>query len=439
MMRSRFAVALLIAIPFLANSQGILTLEDAIRIGLEKSYSIQIAQNNLEIASNNNTFGNAGFLPRVDLGINQINSFQSWYRENVDETTTTESGYPTYTLGSGVQLSWTAFDGFAMFIRKEKFALYQQQSDLYLRMAIENTIADIAYTYYSIALNEKLALTYENQMDLSRQRLNIAREKSKIGVGFELQVLQSEVDFRADSARYISQRSHLVNLKADLNRLLTREPNIDFDVNLIIPVPSSSNIGDVFFRVKELNPTLINARLQTQLGELELNEARSSRYPVVNLTGAYNFSNVGTPQSQQVLLNRTYGPTLGIGATISLFNGFNANRRIANARIYAENQVLNLEDLSLRINNTAFKLVNNLNQAIELVKVEEKSVVLAQRNAEAAWETYQLGAISDLELRESQNKFLDAQTRLISAQMNAQVAEIEILAITGDMSGFLNK
>ena len=109
------------------------------------------------------------------------------------------------------------------------------------------------------------------------------------------------------------------------------------------------------------------------------------------------------------------------------------------SRIYAENQVLNLEDLSLRINNTAFKLVNNLNQAIELVKVEEKSVVLAQRNAEAAWETYQLGAISDLELRESQNKFLDAQTRLISAQMNAQVAEIEILAITGDMSGFLNK
>jgi outer membrane protein TolC len=91
----------------------------------------------------------------------------------------------------------------------------------------------------------------------------------------------------------------------------------------------------------------------------------------------------------------------------------------------------------LRLHSTAFKLVNELNQAIELVEIEEKSVSLAQRNVDASWEKYRLGAISDLELRESQNKLLDAQTRLISAQMNAQAAEIEIRSLTGDMSGFL--
>ena len=82
-------------------------------------------------------------------------------------------------------------------------------------------------------------------------------------------------------------------------------------------------------------------------------------------------------------------------------------------------------------------MVNELNQAIELVRVEEKSASLALQNTEAAWERYRLGAISDLELRESQIKLLDAQTRLLQAQMNAQAAEIEIRSLTGEMEIYL--
>jgi outer membrane protein TolC len=130
---------------------------------------------------------------------------------------------------------------------------------------------------------------------------------------------------------------------------------------------------------------------------------------------------------------------LGIGASINIFNGFNTTRRIKNAKLVATNYVLNQDELTLKLQSTAFKLVNNLNQAIELVKVEEKSVLLAQRNAEASWEKYRLGAISDIELRESQNKQLDAQTRLISAQLNAQIAEIDIRSLTGDMSSLMEK
>ncbi len=275
-------------------------------------------------------------------------------------------------------------------------------------------------------------------MELSRQRLKIAREKSLIGVGYELQELQSEVDFRADSAQYLRQSSYLINLKAELNRLLVREPNFGFSVNTDIPVPSVAACSDVFLKISEFNPSLLIARLQSSISELEVNEAISSRYPTVNLTGAYNFSHTGTPDGSTRLYT-AHGPTLGIGASISLFNGFNTTRRINNARIVAENQRLNEKDLTLRLQSTAFKLVNNLNQAIELVKVEEKSVLLAQRNSEASWEKYRLGAISDLELRESQKKFLDAQTRLISAQMNAQAAEIDILSLTGEMGEFISK
>jgi outer membrane protein len=437
-MMNRFKIAtLLLLLPLMGFGQAVLTLEDAIRIGLENSYSIQIAQNNLQISKNNNTLGNAGFLPRVDATAGQNNNFQNRYFESSNETVTKESGYPTYSLNSAVLLNWTIFDGFGMFVRKEKLGVYEQQSELFLRMAIENTVADIAYTYYNIALNENLLETYQEQMDLSRQRLKIAREKSLIGVGYELQELQSEVDFRADSARYIRQGSHLINLKAELNRLLARQPNVDFLVNTTIPVPEAAKTSDIFLMVKEFNLTILNARLQNKIGEYEVDEAKSSRFPTVNLSSAYSLSSVGTPNSQNTVYSRLHGPSLGIGASISLFNGYNAKRRIENTKILSQNYQLNEEELMLRLQSSAFKMVNNLNQAIELVLVEEKSVRLAQRNAEAAWEKYRLGAISDIELRENQNKLLDAQTRLISSQMSAQAAEIEIRFLTGEMEKFL--
>jgi len=436
MRRSNFFIFLFGLFPFLAVSQESLTLEDAIRIGLGNSYSIKISKNNIQIAQNNNTLGNAGFLPRVDVSGSQTGNIQERYQENSDGTNSTVTGFPTNTTSAGALLSWTVFDGMSMFLQREKLEIYSQQSVLSLRIAVENTVADIAYTYYNIALNEKLYNSLKDQMALSRQRLRIAHEKSKIGVGNELQELQSEVDYRADSARYLQQKSYLVNLKAELNRLLTREANVQFSVYTSIPVPQVGDVSEILQEVLDSNPQIAYERLQNRLGELDYNQAKSPRFPRVNVSGAYNFSNVVTPDAQQQVY-RTLGPAFGVNASIALFDGFNTSRKIRNAQILVENQRLSYDELILNLQSNAFKLVNNLNQAIELVKVEEKSVELAQRNTDTAWEKYRLGAISDIELRESQNKLLDAQTRLISAQLNAQAAEIEINLLTGEMNGYI--
>jgi outer membrane protein len=48
-----------------------LTLDEAIQIALEKNYDIQIAKNEMAIASNNNRAGNAGMLPSLDANFKQ--------------------------------------------------------------------------------------------------------------------------------------------------------------------------------------------------------------------------------------------------------------------------------------------------------------------------------------------------------------------------------
>ena len=55
-----------ITIGFESNAQKLLNLEESIQIGLQNQYSIKIAKKRELQASNDNTPGNAGFLPTIN-------------------------------------------------------------------------------------------------------------------------------------------------------------------------------------------------------------------------------------------------------------------------------------------------------------------------------------------------------------------------------------
>ncbi len=424
-------------IPFVSKGQELLTLEKAIKIGLDNSYSIKIARNNAEIAKINNTIGNAGFLPKADLSANQSVISQNRHFEMSDNTNLDEKNYGTNALSAVLQLNWTVFDGFSMFARADKLKMLEQQGEMKLKMEIENLVSNIVETYFLIAQNEKLYKWYLNQLELSRERLNISREKVEIGVNSGLQQLQAEVDYRTDSSQMLMQRNRVSALKSNLNRLLNRDPEVIFSVSSNFPIPSEKNLNSVFERLSEQNYNILIAKMEHQITQYELKEAKSLRYPTVYISGAYNFSNTSTPKGTTEL-SRIFGPQVGIGASLTLFNGFNNSRKIDIARIVSENQRLVVEDLTSNLRHVAFNLVNELSRSIELVNVEEKLVELAERNVSIGMEKFKLGAISDFELREIQNKLTEAQNRYINALTSAQQFEIEILTLTSELDKYMH-
>ena len=73
-----------------ASGQDVIyNLNECIRIGLERNFSLLIARNSETIAKNNYTIGNAGFLPTLDLtgrhngSVNDIErNFSGWNSDN---------------------------------------------------------------------------------------------------------------------------------------------------------------------------------------------------------------------------------------------------------------------------------------------------------------------------------------------------------------------
>ena len=56
-----------LAVSINSNAQVIYDLNDCITVGLEKNYSLLISKNSEEVAKNNFTIGNAGFLPSIEV------------------------------------------------------------------------------------------------------------------------------------------------------------------------------------------------------------------------------------------------------------------------------------------------------------------------------------------------------------------------------------
>src|SRR5690606_4477603 len=75
---------LLLMLPAVAHAQDVLTLEEAIGQALEQNYAVRTARNAAEIAANDATLGNAGFLPTVSLNAGYNGSLSNTRQEFVN-------------------------------------------------------------------------------------------------------------------------------------------------------------------------------------------------------------------------------------------------------------------------------------------------------------------------------------------------------------------
>lgn len=409
-----------------------LKLSEAIRIGLENNFSLRIARNDEQVARNNSTLGNAGFLPKVDLSTSASGYSYNVRQELANGSINEYERYPSSTVSGGIQLTWTLFDGFAMFANRNRLASLEELNSITYQLKVEDVVSAIIVNYYTLSAEKQLLNIYKEIMKLSADRLKIAREKAVIGTSYQLAVMQAEVDYRTDSAQVLRQENRLKDISVSINKLLGRDPTIRFEVEKNIPGVKLYDLSTVSEALRTTNKELLISKLNVRLKEIALQESQAGRYPRVTLSSAYAFSQTSTPEGSAVL-NRNIGPSYGLTMGIPIFNGFNTNRNISNAKIYLENQQLNYQAQEMNLIAEAVKLTNSLTLANNLVEIERKSALLAKQNSDISIEKYRVGLISDLELRDAQIRYLNAEFRYQSALIQAKSAEIAIQVLMGNL------
>jgi outer membrane protein TolC len=429
MMSVRFLTLFLF--PFALFGQEVIRLEDAIRIGLENNYSIKIADNDRSVLENNVTPGNAGFLPLLDVAASQSFGRQDFEQVLASGATREGDDAKTSNLNANAVLNWTLFDGTGMFIAWERLRETREQGDYNFKVTVQNYVAQLTVSFYNVVAELVTLNALRDNIDFSKRRLDIAQNKYEVGRSAKSEYLQARVDFNTDSSAIMRQEQQLKTAKINLNRLLSRDPATEFEIDFRFEVAPMMSLEDLRNSAVLQNPELLAAQRSKNLAYLSVREIQSERWPTLGVNLGYTYGN----STSQTFFLENQSQTLSYGATarLNLFNGFNLNRRIRNAKLDAESADLSYRDQRLQLEadlETAYGVYLN---SLRVLELETQNLEVAKENSRIALDRYQLGNISFLEVRQAQNNEVQAEIRSLNARYAIKLAELELTRLSGNL------
>lgn len=413
-------------------AQELLTVNDAIKIGLEKNYSVLIVKNNQEIAKAQNNFGNAGMSPTVSLnaGLNaaSLNSHQEFNTGVVQDRT----GAKTNNLSASVNANWMVFDGLRMFAVKKRLELNEGLTAIQLKQQMENTVYDIIISYYNIVRTVELIKAAKQNLSIYEERKKLAKIKLEIGSDSKVDLLLSQSDENKAKSTIIQLELQLLNAKVALNNLLNKPVDTDFKTSDSIVINFDPAIDELKKGTATANSSILISKQNELIFKQSVKEASAANLPMVQLNGAYNFTR-NQSQAGIIFLSQQAGLNGGITASWLIFNGNKNNRLIKERNILALNQKYFTEQTQQAIDGLVYinyksYLLNKQIVALELQNLKDSKEVL-----DVSLERYKIGKANLLETIETQKNLEDAQTRYINALYSIKIAETELLRVNGSL------
>lgn len=413
-------------------AQSVLTIEEAIKIGLEKNFSVLIVKNEQEISKLQNNVGNAGMSPTISLNCNlnlaTVNSYQEFSTGTIQERNAAQSNNTAASLNVG----WVVFDGLKMFAIKKRLTHNEQLSALQLKQQMESTIYDIISAYYLVVKTIELIKAAKQNLSIYEERKKIAKLKLEIGADSKVDYLLSQSDENKGKSAIIQLEIQLLNTKTKLNTLLSKPSDTDFITADSISINYNPNIDELKKSISKSNASILISKQNELILEQTIKEGRAANLPFVQLNAAYNITR-NQNQAGFVFLNKQSGLNAGVSASWLLFNGTKNNKLVKEKNVLFLNQKYITEQLQQQVDAQVYNSYKTYLLNKEILELEKQNLLDSKEVLSISMERYKVGKANLLETIETQKNLEDAQVRYIEALYAIKMAETDLLKANGTL------
>jgi outer membrane protein len=434
-------------------AQNTWSLEDCIKYAMENN--IQIKQTVLNTEYNENLLKQSKLSQIPNLNGSGNYSF-SWGRALDQTTYQYTEGQQINSVNLGLSSSVNLFNGLRVrnTILQNELNLMSSYEDV---EKVKNDISlNIAAAYLTILFNKELLAVTKSQLAVTGQQVDRTRKMVDAGKLAEGSFLEIQAQYASEELNQVNAENQLYISLLNLQQILDLPFDTAFDV--IFPVladpdedPIVVSVSDVYqFAQKEM-PEIKSAELALKSSEKGLKIAEGGRYPQLRMSLNYSsgYSDfrekvVGfeTPVSvplgatesgeavysypqqfpmygkypffEQMRDNNSAG--VGLGLQIPIFNGWQVNTNIANARIALENAELELQSRKLVLYASIQQAYADALAALKKFTATQHALVSMEESFKYTEKKFEVGLVNTVDYYTSKNQLIATQSDLLQAK-----------------------
>ena len=407
-----------------------LSLNDAIRLGVENNLALTLAKENQKTADAQKLQLENALLPNLSLhaehGAHELNleaaGFNAALLPQFGIPLADASEFPLLvTVNSTVAqvnlsqalFTWAGWDVWKAAKASASAAYYNAQSSRGL------VVLNVGTAYLQ-------ALAAASQVDYAEALLKTdetllyqAREEHKAGTAANLDELRARVQYQTQQQTLIAAQNSFEKAKIALSRQIGLAPEQKIQLSDATPYAdlAAMTIEDARKEAYASRQDFQSMKQQIRAAQLERQAVKHERFPSLNFDGNYGVTGV---------VGQIYHGTFTAEGTLSIpiFQEakFRGDKDVAVAQVNELNSEFN--DLTNKIDQQLRDSLLDLQSAQELVRVARSNVELATKTLEQTTDRFQAGVDDNLPVVQAQSTLAQAQTQYVNTVFQFNQAKL---------------
>lgn len=423
------------------DSTQLLTLDDCIKIGLEKSSHAIRSKDSIKLSGIELLGAYGQFLP--DLNFNGADNFTSG-KQLLTTAGPTLVSERVNAINYQLYSSFNIFNGLNDYSALKAAVLNKKASKFNYQRAQQAIAYDITQTYLQMVLDSHVVKFAGQNLEASNKREEQLTEETKVGRTAASDVYQQQAETSQDKLYLIQSVNKLQN---DRIILLTKIRITETDKYSFadMPIDTTPLISDyqnqqhVIDEANKNRPDLKAADLSVEMALWKIKQNRSGYFPKLNLVyGLYSYGGYfnqlslnGTPQTlnqeprTEAYFGQVYG---GVALNLSwrIFDKLYTKTAVDEAKVYSHLAELDREDLAIGISSEIKQAYNDYSSALQQIETAGKGLEAAHTSFNVLQSRFDLGKATFVELSNAQAVYLQSQVSREQAAINLMLQKITI-------------
>ncbi|NTU97332.1 MAG: TolC family protein [Chlorobiaceae bacterium] len=406
------------------------TLDDAVRIGLEKSRALEIARLDRQMAGQKIRETWSQVLPQISADFTYTRTLQpsvlllppsTLFPSGQLEISADNAGIANINVNQSI-FNLAALAG----IRAAN--VVRRMSDEAYRNAEAGVVTDIKTAYFD-------ALISRDQLRLIEQSIARWEESQKDTRAMFRQGIAADIDTLKAFLSVENLRPDLIQAQNRVSITMTKLKNamgISPDSSIVLTgklevLPSSypSDIVSAYSEALVSRPDLRQIELQVKAEGEQVNAARAEHFPVLSAFGKWQTQ---TAFNDDTALEDSLWPvssSVGLKVSLPIFTGFGISSRVQQAKIAQLQTRTRFEDLRANIRAEMEIRLSNFTESRKRIEVQSKTISVAERSYRISLLRFREGIGSRLELTDAELQLNKAKTNYLQAIYDYLVASVQ--------------